>query len=173
MTIYVHTYFSFLYENFLTVNNECFVFLSGLRINGHSKHRSGHGYESSSMLSSDLETTSFLESEDDASSRITTTTGRATNLSVDRQTLGTGINICNEHCMGKQYEAESYIISSFLCLYYMVLMTASKFSLDFVTHTYLNVKNSIFFWPHFILLDLSYLGIHWTIQCSFFLYFIF
>jgi segment polarity protein dishevelled len=78
-------------ENFLTVSNECFVFLSGLRINGHSKHRSGHGYESSSMLSSDLETTSFLESEDDASSRITTTTGRATNLSVDRQTLGTGI----------------------------------------------------------------------------------
>nr|CAD7416464.1 unnamed protein product [Timema cristinae]CAD7435140.1 unnamed protein product [Timema monikensis] len=62
---------------------------SGLRINGHSKHRSGHGYESSSMISSDLETTSFLESEDDASSRITTTTGRATNLSVDRQTLGT------------------------------------------------------------------------------------
>ncbi|KAG8239924.1 hypothetical protein J437_LFUL019515 [Ladona fulva] len=58
-----------------------------LRINGHSKHRSsGHGYESSSMLSSDLETTSFLESEDDASSRITTTTGRATNLSVDRAT---------------------------------------------------------------------------------------
>ncbi|XP_021914932.1 segment polarity protein dishevelled homolog DVL-3 isoform X3 [Zootermopsis nevadensis] len=62
---------------------------NGLRINGHSKHRSGHGYESSSMLSSDLETTSFVESEDDASSRITTTTGRATNLSVDRQTLGT------------------------------------------------------------------------------------
>ncbi|KAK7793217.1 hypothetical protein R5R35_009168 [Gryllus longicercus] len=62
---------------------------NGVRINGHSKHRSGHGYESSSMLSSDLETTSFLESEDDASSRITTTTGRATNLSVDRQTLGT------------------------------------------------------------------------------------
>ena len=68
-----------------------FVILPGLRINGHSKHRSGHGYESSSMLSSDLETTSFLESEDDASSRITTTTGRATNLSVDRQTLGTGM----------------------------------------------------------------------------------
>lgn len=44
----------------------------------------GHGYESSSMLSSDLETTSFLESEDDASSRITSTTGRATNLSIDR-----------------------------------------------------------------------------------------
>ncbi|XP_049783955.1 segment polarity protein dishevelled homolog DVL-3 isoform X1 [Schistocerca cancellata] len=62
---------------------------NGLRINGHSKHRSGHGYESSSMLSSDLESTSFLESEDDVSSRITTTTGRATNLSVDRQTLGT------------------------------------------------------------------------------------
>ncbi|RZF39827.1 hypothetical protein LSTR_LSTR000475 [Laodelphax striatellus] len=39
------------------------------------------------MLSSDLETTSFLESEDDASSHITTTTGRATNLSIDRNTL--------------------------------------------------------------------------------------
>lgn len=32
------------------------------------------------MMSSELETTSFLESDDDASSRITTTTGRATNL---------------------------------------------------------------------------------------------
>ncbi|KAJ8885187.1 hypothetical protein PR048_011383 [Dryococelus australis] len=63
--------------------------LKSLRINGHPKHQTGHGYESSSMMSSDLETTSFLESEDDASSRITTTTGRATNLSVDRQTLGT------------------------------------------------------------------------------------
>ncbi|XP_046672895.1 segment polarity protein dishevelled homolog DVL-3 isoform X3 [Homalodisca vitripennis] len=59
---------------------------NGVRINGHSKLRGipGHGYESSSMLSSDLETTSFLESEDDASSHITTTTGRATNLSIDR-----------------------------------------------------------------------------------------
>ncbi|XP_054268021.1 segment polarity protein dishevelled homolog DVL-3 isoform X2 [Macrosteles quadrilineatus] len=60
---------------------------NGIRINGHGKMRSmpgGHGYESSSMLSSDLETTSFLESEDDASSHITTTTGRATNLSIDR-----------------------------------------------------------------------------------------
>jgi segment polarity protein dishevelled len=78
---------------FLNKIYQCFVFLPGLRINGHSKHRSGHGYESSSMLSSDLETTSFLESEDDASSRITTTTGRATNLSVDRQTLGTGMKL--------------------------------------------------------------------------------
>ncbi|BES92425.1 Segment polarity protein dishevelled [Nesidiocoris tenuis] len=68
------------------------------KINGHGKssHRA-HGYESSSMMSSELETTSFLESDedeeeddDDASSRITTTTGRATNLSVDRGTLESG-----------------------------------------------------------------------------------
>uniref|UniRef100_A0A146M1Z2 Segment polarity protein dishevelled DVL-3 n=1 Tax=Lygus hesperus TaxID=30085 RepID=A0A146M1Z2_LYGHE len=65
------------------------------KINGHGKpsHRM-HGYESSSMMSSELETTSFLESDeeedDDASSRITTTTGRATNLSVDRATLESG-----------------------------------------------------------------------------------
>lgn len=64
---------------------------NGLRINGHSKHRSsGLGYESASILSSDLETTTFLESDDDASSRITSTTGRHTNMSsaVDRTTLG-------------------------------------------------------------------------------------
>ncbi|KAG5313269.1 DVL3 protein, partial [Acromyrmex insinuator] len=62
---------------------------NGLRINGHSKHRSGHGYETASILSSDLETTTFLESDDDASSRITSTTGRHTNMSstVDRGTL--------------------------------------------------------------------------------------
>lgn len=68
-----------------------FICLSlGLRINGHSKHRSGHGYETASILSSDLETTTFLESDDDASSRITSTTGRHTNMSstVDRATLG-------------------------------------------------------------------------------------
>ncbi|XP_012282882.1 segment polarity protein dishevelled homolog DVL-3 isoform X2 [Orussus abietinus] len=62
---------------------------NGLRINGHSKHRSGHGYETASILSSDLETTTFLESDDDASSRITSTTGRHTNMSstVDRATM--------------------------------------------------------------------------------------
>ncbi|XP_029169257.1 segment polarity protein dishevelled homolog DVL-3 isoform X2 [Nylanderia fulva] len=62
---------------------------NGLRINGHSKHRSGHGYETASILSSDLETTTFLESDDDATSRITSTTGRHTNMSstVDRGTL--------------------------------------------------------------------------------------
>ncbi|OAD59771.1 Segment polarity protein dishevelled like protein DVL-3 [Eufriesea mexicana] len=62
---------------------------NGLRINGHSKHRSGHGYETASILSSDLETTTFLESDDDASSHITSTTGRHTNMSstVDRATL--------------------------------------------------------------------------------------
>ncbi|XP_043277885.1 segment polarity protein dishevelled homolog DVL-3 isoform X3 [Venturia canescens] len=62
---------------------------NGLRINGHSKHRSGHGYETASILSSDLETTTFLESDDDASSRVTSTTGRHTNMSstIERATL--------------------------------------------------------------------------------------
>lgn len=36
----------------------------------------GRHYESS-MMSSDLETTTFLESDDDASSRITATTGKS------------------------------------------------------------------------------------------------
>lgn len=40
------------------------------------RHRAGHEYESSSMISSDLESTSFVDSEEDASSRITTTTGK-------------------------------------------------------------------------------------------------
>uniref|UniRef100_A0A1B6D6G1 Dishevelled n=1 Tax=Clastoptera arizonana TaxID=38151 RepID=A0A1B6D6G1_9HEMI len=72
---------------------------NGVRINGHSKHRGiqGHGYESSSMVSSDLETTSFLESEDDASSHITTTTGRATNLSIDRNTLDSSSMVSRTH----------------------------------------------------------------------------
>lgn len=57
---------------------------NGLGVNGHSKLRSiGMGYDTSSVMSSELETTSFLESDDDASSRITTTTGRATNLLLD------------------------------------------------------------------------------------------
>ncbi|XP_008550418.1 segment polarity protein dishevelled homolog DVL-3 isoform X1 [Microplitis demolitor] len=62
---------------------------NGLRINGHSKHRSGHGYETASILSSDLETSTFMESDDDASSRITSTTGRHTNMSstIERATL--------------------------------------------------------------------------------------
>lgn len=65
----------------------------GSRINGHSKHRSTLGYESASILSTDLETTTFLESDDDASSRITSTTGRHTNISsaIDKSTLGTYI----------------------------------------------------------------------------------
>jgi Dishevelled specific domain len=52
--------------------------LQAPRANGQAgRHqRSGHGYESSSMISSELETTSCLDSEDDATSRITTTTGR-------------------------------------------------------------------------------------------------
>lgn len=53
--------------------------------NGHGavRHgRPGHEYESSSMISSDLESTSFVDSEEDASSRITTTTDHT---SVSRQ----------------------------------------------------------------------------------------
>lgn len=40
------------------------------RLNGHNKHdkhRSGHGYESSSMMSSDIESTSFFDSDDTTS----------------------------------------------------------------------------------------------------------
>ncbi|XP_053379044.1 segment polarity protein dishevelled homolog DVL-3-like isoform X8 [Mercenaria mercenaria] len=52
------------------------------RLNGHTKldlrHRDrrghGHSYESSTMLSSDLETTSFFDSEDDTMSRFSTVT---------------------------------------------------------------------------------------------------
>ncbi|KAG8196080.1 hypothetical protein JTE90_007820 [Oedothorax gibbosus] len=54
------------------------------RVNGHTKpnhphihssrHRSGHGYESSSMMTSDIESTSFLDSEEETTSRISTTT---------------------------------------------------------------------------------------------------
>lgn len=51
------------------------------RINGHGHRHRGGGYESSSMISSDLESTSCFDSEDDASSRITaTTTGNALSL---------------------------------------------------------------------------------------------
>lgn len=46
------------------------------------KHRSHHHYESS-LMSSDLDTTTFLESEDDASSRITATTGNRLNSKLD------------------------------------------------------------------------------------------
>ena len=45
----------------------------------------GMNYDTSSVMSSELEMTSFLESDDDASSRITTTTGRATNLLLGRR----------------------------------------------------------------------------------------
>ncbi|XP_022252055.1 segment polarity protein dishevelled homolog DVL-1-like [Limulus polyphemus] len=56
------------------------------RINGQSKyghgrvdrHRGGHQcYESSSMVTSDIETTSFLDSEEESRSRISTTTGES------------------------------------------------------------------------------------------------
>lgn len=67
-------------ENHHRLANPKFLKYNGLGMNGHPKQHRPYG--SSSMLSSELETTSFLESdEDDASSRITTTTGRATNVS--------------------------------------------------------------------------------------------
>ncbi|GAB6031270.1 Segment polarity protein dishevelled DVL-3 [Chamberlinius hualienensis] len=49
------------------------------RLNGlgkHDRHRSSHGYESSSMMSSDIESTSFFDS-DDTTSRISGTTERS------------------------------------------------------------------------------------------------
>ena len=57
--------------------NLCLSCLVQAPRNGHNamRHRAGHEYESSSMISSDLESTSFVDSEEDASSRITTTTG--------------------------------------------------------------------------------------------------
>ncbi|KAK3583848.1 hypothetical protein CHS0354_022893 [Potamilus streckersoni] len=58
------------------------------RINGHAKHdrhrdRRGHGhsYESSTVLSSDLETTTFFESEDDTGSRFSSVTDTTTRSS--------------------------------------------------------------------------------------------
>jgi len=67
-------------DNHHRLANPKFLKYNGLGMNGHPKQHRPYG--SSSMLSSELETTSFLESdEDDASSRITTTTGRATNVS--------------------------------------------------------------------------------------------
>ncbi|XP_022257608.1 segment polarity protein dishevelled homolog DVL-3-like [Limulus polyphemus] len=53
------------------------------RINGHNKHghgqkhRGGHAYETSSMVTSDIDTTSFVDSEDETTSRISTTTGES------------------------------------------------------------------------------------------------
>lgn len=52
----------------------------GLRINGHSKYNHGLEYETASVISSDLDSTSLFDSQ----SEITTTTGRHTNASVDR-----------------------------------------------------------------------------------------
>ncbi|XP_014675230.1 PREDICTED: segment polarity protein dishevelled homolog DVL-3-like [Priapulus caudatus] len=55
----------------------------GPRVNGHSKyererHRGSHNYETSSVMTSDIETTSFFDSEDDAtSSRFSSTTERS------------------------------------------------------------------------------------------------
>ncbi|XP_070001316.1 LOW QUALITY PROTEIN: segment polarity protein dishevelled homolog DVL-3 [Penaeus vannamei] len=57
-------------------------FVDPMRINGHgSRVPRHHGYESSSMISSDLESTSFFDSDDDASSRITATTTGSSSVS--------------------------------------------------------------------------------------------
>ncbi|XP_076451954.1 segment polarity protein dishevelled homolog DVL-3-like isoform X5 [Babylonia areolata] len=55
------------------------------RINGHSKHERHHRperghYETSTMMSSDLETTSFFDSEDDTASRFSTVTDTTTSM---------------------------------------------------------------------------------------------
>ncbi|XP_070207218.1 segment polarity protein dishevelled homolog DVL-3-like isoform X2 [Littorina saxatilis] len=55
------------------------------RINGHSKHDRHHRpdrghYETSTMMSSDLETTSFFDSEDDTASRFSTVTDTTTSM---------------------------------------------------------------------------------------------
>ncbi|KAF2349888.1 DIX domain [Trinorchestia longiramus] len=51
-----------------------------MRVNGHNGP-GGRGYESSSMISSDLDTTTFFDSDDDASSRITATTTGSSSVS--------------------------------------------------------------------------------------------
>ncbi|XP_050719995.1 segment polarity protein dishevelled homolog DVL-3-like isoform X8 [Eriocheir sinensis] len=57
-------------------------FVDPMRINGHgTRVPRHHGYESSSMISSDLESTSFFDSDDDASSRITATTTGSSSVS--------------------------------------------------------------------------------------------
>lgn len=57
-------------------------FVDPMRINGHGNRvPRHHGYESSSMISSDLESTSFFDSDDDASSRITATTTGSSSVS--------------------------------------------------------------------------------------------
>ena len=57
--------------NFYIFTFHLFGYLGGGRINGHR----GTSFDSS-MVSSDLESTSFVDSDDDASSRITSTTGK-------------------------------------------------------------------------------------------------
>ncbi|XP_037075386.1 segment polarity protein dishevelled homolog DVL-3-like [Pollicipes pollicipes] len=57
---------------------------AGQKLNGHARHRD-RLYDNSSMLSSDLESTSFFDSEDDGSSRITSTTGSTSVSRVHRR----------------------------------------------------------------------------------------
>ncbi|KAF0290810.1 Segment polarity protein dishevelled DVL-3 [Amphibalanus amphitrite] len=57
---------------------------AGEKLNGHARHRA-RLYDNSSMLSSDLESTSFFDSEDDGSSRITSTTGSTSVSRVHRR----------------------------------------------------------------------------------------
>ena len=78
---YIFFFIQFIWSNMnictMWAHSGYFVFLVHGPRNGSSsmRHRTGHEYESSSMISSDLETTSFVDSEEDASSRITMTTG--------------------------------------------------------------------------------------------------
>ena len=52
------------------------LFIGPPRVNGHSKHH-GHSYDSSTILSSDIDTTSFFDTDDDSRfSTVTDTTNR-------------------------------------------------------------------------------------------------
>ena len=62
---------------------------AGEKLNGHARHRAPL-YDNSSMLSSDLESTSFFDSEDDGSSRITSTTGTSGDRCLTRERGGGG-----------------------------------------------------------------------------------
>ncbi|KAL0277032.1 UNVERIFIED_CONTAM: hypothetical protein PYX00_004458 [Menopon gallinae] len=108
-----------------------------LRINGHSKHRSdrGHGYETASVISSELETTSFLESDDDCSSRITTTTGRATNLTGTIDTTGSRLHLSQRRRTQRRKRQTKHHIPSMSRTSSFSSITDSTMSLNIMTVT--------------------------------------
>ncbi|EEB19446.1 dishevelled, putative [Pediculus humanus corporis] len=107
------------------------------KINGHSKHRSdrGHGYETASVISSELETTSFLESDDDCSSRITTTTGRATNLTGTIDTTGSRLHLSQRRRTQRRKRQTKHHIPSMSRTSSFSSITDSTMSLNIMTVT--------------------------------------